>query len=123
MVRVLVVEDGVQNVLHAMYHGLFGCEVVPCFTQVEAEKQLAEGLFNIVHLDDNLTKTPFGAPRPHQGSRILAPLALQKGCRVVGCSGEELDERGNPLWPEGVAVLTKPVSLDRFRAIVSPMLG
>lgn len=123
-IKVLVVEDdpGIQHVFKVMYE-LLGCEVVTCATQATAEDELAKGGFQIVHLDDNLTRMSPGSPRPHQGSRILAPMVLEKGYRVVGCSAEDTDEKGNPLWPQGVMVLVKPVSLESFQRIVGPMIA
>ncbi|OGY55345.1 MAG: hypothetical protein A3C82_02840 [Candidatus Wildermuthbacteria bacterium RIFCSPHIGHO2_02_FULL_47_12] len=124
MVRVLIVDDSLALLgAFAMAYEKMGCQVTTCQTVAEALKAIATGDFQVVHLDDNLTETPPGGSRPHEGSRILAPMALQQGCKVIGCSGEEVDEDGKPLWPvEVAAVVIKPVSLVRLIDLVGPVV-
>lgn len=120
MVRVLVVEDdpGIRDMLEFELYPRMGCEVVACASLEKAQQHLATGGFQIVHLDDNLTK-----PHIHEGSLILAPIALQMGCRVVGCSGEVIDEEGKSLWPEGVMVTRKPFPPGEFKVMIGKVVA
>ncbi|GEM_PF-5095847 len=122
-VRVLVVEDSprLQRVLGAMY-GVLGCDVTLCSTQQEAERLLAGDVWGIVHLDDNLTPLILGQPRPHEGSRVLAPIALQRGFKVIGCSDSLQEESGKPLWPKGVIPFIKPPVSREFERVVHGLM-